>query len=77
MSTLATTGEKFAQIETLTVDQHGAERLTGLSYRTIERAAARGENVGILRVGKRKLFIKSILSQWLASKATTPAEIGA
>jgi phage terminase Nu1 subunit (DNA packaging protein) len=51
--------------------------LTGLSYKTIERAADRGEPVGRLRVGRKVLYMRASLAKWLASKATTPTEIGA
>jgi phage terminase Nu1 subunit (DNA packaging protein) len=77
MSTLATASEKVERIEALTVDNRGAEVLTGLSYKTIERAADRGEPVGRLRVGRKVLYMRASLAKWLASKATTPTEIGA
>lgn len=58
--------------DALTVDQLEAERLTGLSYKSLERAAKAGEPVGRIKVGRRVLFVRAQLEAWLGSKLTTP-----
>lgn len=54
----------------VTVDQTAAERLSGLSYKTLGRLAEQGEPVGRLRVGRRVLFHVPTLTAYLAAKAT-------
>ena len=71
MSTLTTPAEKGEALIALTVDQLGAERLTGLSYKTLERFALAGEPVGRIKVGRRVLFLRAALERWLASKLPT------
>jgi len=71
MSTLTTPAEKGEALIALTVDQLGAERLTGLSYETLERFALAGEPVGRIKVGRRVLFLRAALERWLASKLPT------
>ncbi|MFO0800573.1 MAG: hypothetical protein U0804_24150 [Gemmataceae bacterium] len=55
----------------LTVDQTAAERLSGLSHKTLGRLADRGEPVGRLKVGRRVLFHVPTLAAYLTSKAGT------
>ena len=57
----------------LTADQPGAERLTGLSSKTLGRMADRGEPVGRIKVGRKVLYHVPSLAAWLAARATTPA----
>ncbi len=54
--------------DTITVDQLEAERLSGLSYKSLERAAKGGEPVGRIKVGRRVLFIRKQLEAWINSK---------
>lgn len=68
MSVLTTPAEKGEALAAITVDQLGAERLTGLSYKTLERFALAGEPVGRIKVGRRVLFLRAALEKWLASK---------
>ncbi|QDU20738.1 helix-turn-helix domain-containing protein [Urbifossiella limnaea] len=55
----------------LTVDQGAAERLSGLSYKTLGRLADQGEPVGRLKVGRRVLFHVPTLAAYLTAKART------
>lgn len=58
-----------ALAETLTLDQSEAARLTKLSAKTLGRLADAGEPIGRIRIGRRVLYLRSSLEQWLASKA--------
>lgn len=58
--------------DTLTVDQHEAARLTGLSAKTLDRRAAAGEPVGRIKTGHRVLYVRAALQAWLASKLAAP-----
>ena len=55
------------------IDQNEAARLTGLSAKTLERHAAAGELVGRVKVGRRVLFVRTMLETWLGSKAAPSA----
>ena len=54
--------------DTLTVSQVEAERLSGLSYKTLERHAQAGEPVGRTKIGRRVLFVRKQLEAWINSK---------
>ncbi len=60
--------EKAKPDDAITVDQLGAEKVTGLSYKTLERAALAGEPVGRIKVGRRVLFVREVLEAWIKSK---------
>ena len=59
-----------AAADTLTVDQLEAERLTGLSYKTLERATQAGEPTGRAKIGRRVVYHRATLEKWLVSKLT-------
>lgn len=54
--------------DTLTVDQTEAERLTGLSYKTLERATLAGEPTGRAKIGRRVVYVRAVLEKWVISK---------
>lgn len=62
-----------AAADAITVDQLEAERLTNLSYKTLERFAQAGEPVGRIKVARRVLFVRAVLEAWIKSKLPTPA----
>jgi pyridoxal/pyridoxine/pyridoxamine kinase len=57
--------------DTITVDQLEAERLTGVSHKSLERATKAGEATGRIKVGRRVLFVRDVLEAWIKSKLTT------
>ncbi len=68
MSILTTKAEKGEALDRITVDQLEAERITGLSHKTLERFALAGEPVGRIKVGWRVLFVRKQLESWINSK---------
>jgi hypothetical protein len=54
--------------DSITIDQEKAERLTGLSAKTLGRLADAGEPVGRLKVGRRVLYHRATLAAWLLSR---------
>ena len=56
--------------DTLTVDQLEAERLSGLSYKTLERATQAGEPTGRAKIGRRVVYVRAVLEKWITSKLT-------
>ncbi len=46
-----------------------AARLTGLSAKTLERRALKGEPLGRIKIGRRVLYHREKLEAWLATKA--------
>lgn len=56
--------------DTITVDQLEAERLTNLSYKTLERHALAGEPVGRVKIGRRVVYVRAVLEKWIISKLT-------
>ncbi len=72
MSILTAPAEKAQALEAITVDQLGAEKVSGVSAKTLERYALAGEPVGRIKVGRRVLFVKSVLEKWILSKLTVP-----
>jgi hypothetical protein len=72
VSTLTPATEKEQAIDAITVDQLEAERLTKLSYKTLERYALAGEPVGRIKIGRRVLFVRRQLEAWITSKLNTP-----
>lgn len=72
MSTLTTAPEKAEALDRITVDQLEAERITNLSYKTLERHALAGEPVGRVKIGRRVLFVRIVLEAWINSKLSTP-----
>ena len=76
MSTLTTATEKEQALDAITVDQLEAERLTNLSYKTLERYALAGEPVGRIKVGRRVLFVRKQLEAWITSKLAAPTVTG-
>ncbi len=71
MSTLNSKTEKGEALACITVDQLEAERITTLSYKTLERHALAGEPVGRVKVGRRVLFVRAMLEAWIKSKLAT------
>lgn len=59
--------------DTITLDQNEAARITRLSAKTLGRLADGGECLGRIKIGRRVLYLRSSLEQWLASKAGTRA----
>ena len=59
-----------APADPITIDQLEAERLTGLSAKTLERRALEGQPVGRVKVGRRVLFVRKQLEAWITSKLT-------
>lgn len=57
--------------DAITVDQLEAERITNLSYKTLERHARAGEPVGRVKIGRRVLFVRAVLEAWIKSKLST------
>ncbi len=74
MSTLHTADDKAQALDTITVDQGEAERITRLSYKTLEAYSKAGEPVGRIKVGRRVLFVRKVLEAWINSKLTPPPE---
>lgn len=72
MSTLTTSVEKAQALDAITIDQLEAERLTGLSYKTLERATQAGEPTGRVKIGRRVLFVRKQLEAWITSKLSDP-----
>lgn len=68
MSTLTTATEKSDALDRITVDQLEAERISGLSYKTLERHHKAGEPVGRVKIGRRVLFVRKQLEAWITSK---------
>jgi predicted DNA-binding transcriptional regulator AlpA len=66
MTTSQSTG--MVQPNAITIDQHEAARLSGLSAKTLERRAAEGQPVGRIKIGRRVLYVKSQLESWLTSQ---------
>jgi len=58
-----------AAADAITIDQHEAARLTGLSAKTLERLAGAGEPVGRVKVGRRVLYHRATLAAWLLARA--------
>jgi excisionase family DNA binding protein len=59
---------------TITLTNPEAEALTNLSAKTLERLAHAGHNVGRIKVGRRVLFIREQLEQWLRTQANRNTE---
>lgn len=59
--------------DAITIDQREAELITNLSIKTLERHALAGEPVGRVKIGRRVLYVKTQLENWLKSKMTNPA----
>ncbi len=59
----------------VTVDSAEAARLTGLSEATLKRASQRGEPTGRLTVGRRVVFNRRVLIEWLDAQATAAREV--
>jgi hypothetical protein len=57
--------------DTITVDQREAERLSGVSYKTLERLASAGEAVGRVRIGRRVLFVRDVLEAYIRAQLST------
>jgi hypothetical protein len=70
VTTLTTAAEKGEALDRITVDQLEAERISGLSYKTLERHAQAGEPVGRVKIGRRVLYVRSVLETWIKSKLT-------
>jgi len=56
-------------VEPITVGEGQIKALTGLSPKSVKRAADRGEPTGRFHVGNRVLFDYAKLKAWLAAKA--------
>jgi predicted DNA-binding transcriptional regulator AlpA len=67
-----TPAEKALALDAITIDQREAERLTGLSAKTLERRAAEGEPVGRVKIHRRVLFVRKQLEAWINSKLNPP-----
>ncbi len=68
VSTPTTAAEKGDALDRITVDQLEAERITGLSYKTLERHHKAGEATGRIKLGRRVLFVRDVLEAWVKSK---------
>lgn len=55
----------------LMIDEREAERLTGLSGKTLKRLAEAGESVGRMRILRAVRFHRETLVAWAAARATT------
>ncbi|MBM3978694.1 MAG: helix-turn-helix domain-containing protein [Planctomycetes bacterium] len=64
-----------AALDTLTVDQNEAARLTNLSAKTLGRLADAGEPVGRVKIGRRVLYHRAKLSAWLLARAEGKAVV--
>jgi excisionase family DNA binding protein len=53
----------------VTLTNSEAEAFTHLSAKTLERLAHAGHPVGRIKVGRRVLFVRAKLEQWLKSEA--------
>lgn len=73
MSNLLTLEGKADDLPAFALSGPEARRVTGLSEKTLERHAKAGEPVGRVKVGRRVVFIRSVLESWIASKVQTAA----
>jgi hypothetical protein len=55
--------------EPLAVDARAAAAMLGISPKSLERVAARGEPVGRTKIGRRVVFNVDKLRAWLAAKS--------
>lgn len=53
----------------IAIDGPTAAKLTGVSMKTLNRLAEKGEPIGRIKVGSRVLFLRDQLESWLRAKA--------
>ncbi|HEV3384381.1 MAG TPA: hypothetical protein VG097_06175 [Gemmata sp.] len=66
---MTTTDDKSTEPNPINIDNYEAERLTGLSSKTLERLAKSGEPVGRFKAVARVLFHLESLRTWFANRA--------
>jgi len=69
MPTPFTRDPKVEALESVALSGPEAEKFSGLSAKTLDRHAKAGEPVGRAKIGRRVVYIRSMLAVWLASKS--------